>query len=65
MRLKNHATPKKLKEANLLLLLEGAKQAGGGAELLKRTRARASRASIGVIHQSLSSRGTHGVLGQS
>jgi hypothetical protein len=41
MRLADHVDPKRLKELNLLLLLEGAKQVGGGAELRKRTRERA------------------------
>ena len=45
MRLKAHVSPKQLKELNLLLLLEGAKQVGGGAELRKRTRARAKMVS--------------------
>lgn len=45
MRLKDHVSPKLLKELNLLLLLEGAKQVGGGNELRKRTRARAKMVS--------------------
>ena len=45
MLLKGHVSPKLLKELNLLLLLEGAKQVGGGAELRKRTRARAKMVS--------------------
>ena len=53
MRLKDHVSPKQLKEANLLLLLEGAKQIGGGAELRKRTKARAKMVSDEKLQQLL------------
>lgn len=45
MRLRDHVSPKQLKELNLLLLLEGAKQVGGGAELRRRSKARAKMVS--------------------
>ena len=45
MRLADLVTPHDLKQVNLLLLLEGAKQVGGGAELKARTRARAKMVS--------------------
>lgn len=38
-------TPAELKDINFLLLMEGAKQVGDGAELRKRTRARAKMVS--------------------
>jgi hypothetical protein len=45
MRLAELVTPADLKDINFLLLLEGAKQIGGGAELRKRTKARAKMVS--------------------
>lgn len=45
MRLAELVTPADLKDINFLLLLEGAKQVGGGAELRKRTKARAKMVS--------------------
>ncbi|MFA5944931.1 MAG: hypothetical protein WC876_10755 [Candidatus Thermoplasmatota archaeon] len=53
MRLADHVDPKRLKEANLLLLLEGAKQVGGGADLRKRTKARAKMVSDAKLQQLL------------
>lgn len=53
MRLADHVDPKRLKEANLMLLLEGAKEVGGGAELLKRTRARAKMVSDAKLQELL------------
>lgn len=53
MRLADHVDTKRLKEANLLLLLEGAKQIGGGAELRKRTKARAKMVSDAKLQQLL------------
>jgi hypothetical protein len=53
MRLADHVDPKRLKEANLLLLLEGAKQVGGGAELRKRTKARAKMVSDAKLQELL------------
>ena len=49
MRLKDHVSPQQLKELNLLLLLESAKQVGGGAELRKRSRARAKMVSDAML----------------
>ena len=49
MRLKDHVSPKQLKELNLLLLLEGAKQVGGGVELRKRSKARARMVSEAML----------------
>lgn len=52
MRLADLVTPHDLKQVNLLLLLEGAKQIGGG-ELRKRTRARAKMVSDAKLQELL------------
>ena len=49
MLLADLVTPHDLKQVNLLLLLEGARQVGGGAGLRTRTRARAKMVSDAML----------------
>ncbi len=53
MRLADLVTPHDLKQVNLLLLLEGAREVGGGPELRKRTRARAKMVSDAKLQELL------------
>ncbi len=53
MRLAEIVTPHDLKQVNLLLLLEGAKEIGAGPELRKRVRARAKMVSDRMLQQLL------------
>lgn len=49
MRLRDVVTPHELKEANLLLMLEGARQVGGGPALRRRTRERSKLPSDALL----------------